>query len=301
MAHRVCAGVLTAVCACVLAGACEQQPGGSPAGTQPPATSQPPATKQPTQQPASRPGQPNQRDRIAEVVAKAIDKTHGGATLRTRSNLQCDVSLQAGGDSLQGKLTMQINGLGVRLDLADGSSMVFDGTTCWVAPSTSSIPAGAAVQRLLTWRSLIASPFMAGDSHVRTSFYRSAMVMGADVDGVNIEWRFGDHMPAQTLIGYSDSRKHEMSVIAGEALAGLLGLPTGDKAVHSVVFTDLKDFEGVSLPTTWWLYDWTESAGVRGDRLGTVTISNVRYPRVDEVVFTAPNGARRDRESPASP
>ncbi len=300
MVYRVSAGVLTAASACVLAGACEQQPGGSPAGNRPPTATQPPAATQP-RQPASRPGQPNQRDRIAEVVAKAIDKTHGGATLRTRSNLQCDISLQAGSDSLQGKLTMQINGLGVRLDLADGSSMVFDGTTCWVAPSTSSVPAGAAVRRLLTWRSLVAAPFMAGDSHVRTSFYRSAMVMGADVDGFNIEWRFGDHMPAQTLIGYSDSRKHEMSVIAGETLAELIGLPTGEKAVRSVVFTDPKDFEGVSLPTTWWLYDWTESAGVRGERLGTVTISNVRYPRVDEVEFNAPNGARRDSESPASP
>lgn len=256
--------------------------------------SAPPATA--PQQPATQPTSPDgRRDRAAEIIAAAVDKAHGGAQFRVRSILKCDVVVDAGERSFQGTLTMQTNDLATRLDLADGSVLVFDGSTCWVAPESNPMPEGAAVQRLLTWRSLMAAPFMARDSHVKVSFFRAAMVMGADVDGFRVDWRFGDHMPPQSLMAYSDARKRELSVVGCEALGTLLGMPDGEKGVRSVVFTDLQTIEGMLLPTTWWMYDWSEAAGVRGERLGTVTISNFRFLRADEADFSAPKGARRDR------
>lgn len=286
-----------AIASCgAFAAAIGQQSGAPPApATQPAAGSAP-------QQPATRPSGDGRRDRIAEIVAGAIDKAHGGAQFRMRAILQCDLTVEAGERSLQGKLTMQTNDLATRLDLADGSALVFDGSTCWVAPESNPLAEGAGVQRLLTLRALVAAPFMARDSHVKVSFYRATMVMGADVDGFRIDWRFGNHMPAQTLMGYSDARKRELSVLGCDALGGLLGLPEGEGGVRCVVFTDLQAFEGMLLPTTWWLYDWTEAAGVRGERLATVKIANVQFLRADAVQFTPPGGSRPDRPAgkPAS-
>jgi hypothetical protein len=68
-----------------------------------------------------------------------------------------------------------------------------------------------------------------------------------------------------------------------------------------VVFSDLTEQTGVTLPMTWLLYDWTEAAGVRGDALGSITLSNAQFLRSDEVEFSRPADAREiEKSAPAT-
>ncbi len=244
---------------------------------------QPPAGAPPVQ--PGRPTDQDRRDRIAEVIAKAIDQTHGGAAYRTHPVFQCELEMTAGDLTIAGKLSFQINSRGARLDMRDGSSIVFDGQACSVSPANSGLSEDVARLRLMTLRNLVASPFMTGDQHAKVSSFRASMVMGSDADAFKVQWPLIDAKAPPSLIAYAESRTHELTVIGCDSLASLLGLPVGEQAVRSVVFTDLTRIEGLLLPMTWWLYDWTEAATVRGERLGTVKISNVRFPKSGEVTF----------------
>lgn len=239
---------------------------------------------------ATRPAGDNRLDRIAEIVANAVDQKHGGEKYRAYSAMQCDIALSSGDVAYEGRLSFQINGQSARLDLKDGSAIVFDGQTCWV--SGNAVPDEVALKRLLALRRLLASPFIGRERDVKISGYRATMVIGSDADSYKVQWAaIGDEQPVE-LVAYAGVRTRMLSAIGCDALPSLLGLPDGEHAAKGIVFSDTQSVEGGMIPTTWTLYEWSNAAGVAGDAKGTIKISNAKYARGDEVNFAAPEGAR---------
>lgn len=248
----------------------------------PPAAHAPPAT--------TKPSGDGRLDRIAEIIANAVDQKHGGEKYRGHTIMQCDIAVESGDISYAGRLSYQVNGQAARLDMSDGSAIVFDGQQCWA--TGSAVPDEVALKRLMALRHLVAAPFMARDRGVRTFGYRATMVVGSDADSYKVEWAaIGKDSPVN-LVAYADVRTRMFSAIGSEAFPALLGLPDGEHAVKSIVFTDMQNIDGGVLPTTWTFYDWSDAAGVKGDAKGTGKITNTKFVRGDEVSFSAPEGAR---------
>jgi hypothetical protein len=59
-----------------------------------------------------------------------------------------------------------------------------------------------------------------------------------------------------------------------------------------ILFDELKDTDGVLLPSVWTYWKWSVETGVQGEALGTMKISNVSFVQPDETAFTPPSNAR---------
>lgn len=253
--------------------------------------------------PPERKVDPLRIDRIAEIIATYIDKTHGGDAFRNHTALQCDLALQAGDTKWNARLTVQINGRGTRMEVKDGTTIVSDGKSTWIAPAKAadSLPPGTATARLQAWRQMIAAPFAGGDHSVRCTSYRATMVAGRDADACKMTWTaIAAARPAAgpppTMLVYADARTHRIAALGGPDLPALLGLAGGAAAnARAVVFGDFETVENVILPTTWTLYDWSEAAGPKGETIGSVKVSGIRFLRGDEADFARPTDAREDQ------
>lgn len=277
--------IATGGCLCVLALSTVAGASESPAA--------PPAATQPTGD--------GRYDRIAEIVANAIDQKHGGNQFRTHAAAQCELSMAIGDVKFEGRLTFQINGQSVRLDLTDGSAAGYDGQRCWTAPAGEAGATAAACQRLQTLRRLIAAPFMSRLAGTRLSKYRAASVVGANADGWLAQWTIDPDARSVAVIAYADARTHRLIALGGDTLDEALGVPHPADAGLSVTYGDLAEVEGTLLPQTMTIYDWTEAAGPRGEALGTIKATQFRFVRGDAVSFEAPAPATRPSSSGANP
>jgi hypothetical protein len=78
----------------------------------------------------------------AGVYARRVEAVLGVRAWRKHEALSCDITITFGGRTmLQGRLLMETGGARTRLDLADGSTIVFDGAEAWVSPAEAEVPA----------------------------------------------------------------------------------------------------------------------------------------------------------------
>ncbi len=275
------------------------------APAQPPATQPAPPTPAPPAPPAppARGGINDKRDRIAEITAGLVAQTHGLAQWRTHAALQADVKMTFGEQSLEGLLTFQINGQGIRLQLTDGTTIGTDGKATWVSPAPSTMPIADATRLLHTFKMFAAAPVLVDDPGMKRVFYRSMHFMGQPSDtfklGLN-EGTIAAAVHGEWCMAYANQRSHQLEALANVSLPFTVAADAdGRTPTHVVVYGEMQKMEEVTLPSTWTVCAWTEAAGVKGQALGTGAASKMQFVRPEQALFDRPQGARTAH--PAAP
>lgn len=247
----------------------------SPAAPPSPATA--PAASKPT-------SEQQLRDRVAEILATAIDRQHGGDAWRQHAVALCDFTLVMGETRRAGRLAIATNRHATRIDFDDGVSLANDGGTITTSGPRAPSAESAAAQ-LFGWRRMFAAPFIARESNTQFSTYRATSIMGGDADSCIASSTTAPDSPDFVL--YADARTRVLKVVASEDLPSAVALPDSANLPRAIALSEPVTVEGATIPTVWTLFDWTTAAGMRGDALGTITISNLRFALTDQVHFTA--------------
>ncbi len=259
-------------------------------------------TTQPASQPSSQPGsrpvpatapdldERNRKPTLVEQIAAAHNQKAWGEheAVSFRMNMKFGEKLKMVAD-----ITYDYHGNRVRMEIAGGPTVVFDGETAWLSPSDAEFP--MARFHVLTWPYFFAAPFKLDDpgAHVvelgvRTQqgkpHYAAKMTFG---DGV------GDS-PDDWYILYANPAGHQLRAMSYIVTYGGTDVETAEKECHAITYDKFGIFNGVVLATKWEFFNWNEEEGIHGDPLGNATLSNVRFVEPADDLFVKPADARED-------
>ncbi len=260
-----------------------------------PATSHAQTTKPTTQPAAKRTTQPAEpHSQIAVAFAWRIARAHGKETWDQKQAVQADIVLEFGGNEmLNGTLIYDMHTSCARIELKDGTTLVFDGERAWVSPAEAQVP--MARFHLLTWSYFLAAPFKLSDpgSHLEASGTFPLEDKLVTTRKLTFDEGVGDASGDWYVI-YPDLATNRLAAMAYIVSYGK-SVEAAEEEPHAIVYHDYETIDGVTLSMRWTMHHWSAEKGPFGDPMGVVHVSNVTFIDVDETTFAKPDDAREDK------
>ena len=253
-------------------------------------------TSKPTTQPDAKPTtQPLEKPSpFMASFADKIEKAHGKKAWLEKKAVEADLVLEFGGnEALNCKLIYDMHTSKARMELKDGTILVFDGEHAWVSPSESQVP--MARFHLLTWSYFLAAPFKLRDpgTHLEPSGTLPINNIMSSTAKLTFDKGIGD-APDDWYIIYPELGTDQLTAMAYIVSYGK-DVAEAEKEPHAIVYHEYKDIEGVKLSTLWTMHHWSKKEGPHGDAIGKVKLSNTKFITPDKDAFTKPEDAREDK------
>jgi hypothetical protein len=226
-----------------------------------------------------------------------VERAHGADRWYSHDAVAAHIDVGFGGGKVvSGTFTFDPAVGKVRAELDNGTTIVFDGKTCWVAPADSDFP--GARFHVLTWPYFAATAFKLDDPGAQVRpldeplEYNGKPHLGAKL---TFSPGTGD-APDDWYILYVDPDNHWLRAMAYIVTYGKDGnkLAEAKAEPHAIVYDDYVRIGGALVSRRWTFYHWSQEAGIHGDPMGHVSLSNIRFVTPDEDTFIAPPGAREE-------
>jgi len=231
------------------------------------------------------------------AIVKSIEKAHNAADWRANQAVQADIVVNFGGRAaLQGVVTFSTDASRARIVRPDGSTVVFDGNTAWVAGGE--FP--RARFHVLTWPYFAAVPYKLADAGTQLTEQPPAPFNSAT--DLQPAWKLtfgpgtGD-APNDWYLLFPDPATGRLTAMAYIVTFDKT-LAEAEKDPHAIRYLDFRPVGGVPIPHRWTFHDYSHTTGISAAQIGDAVLSNVRFITPDANTFTAPAGAI---EAPLSP
>lgn len=248
---------------------------------------------QPTSQPAS---QPAQKAEPGGPLAQAIEAAHQAQRWRSHAAIRAKIALTFGGKKrFDAAMTLSPAADRTRLEIAGGPTLVFDGETAWISPAAAEFPRGRF--HVLTWPYFLAAPYKLADAGSQLRELGQAK-LDRELPAAKLTFSAGvGDAPDDWYVVFKD----EQDRLAGLSYIVTYGKePGAPEEPHAVVYEDHRDVEGVPVPHRWRFYNWSEGAGIEGEPIGEVLLSEVEFLSGDEADLFRPADDRRELKLPGA-
>ncbi len=231
--------------------------------------------------------------RLSDHYALLVEQAHGIRAWSSRPALAAELTINFGGNTmLQGELLMETTGGRSRIEMSDGTIMVFDGRDAWVSPADAGV--GMARFHLRTWPYFIAAPMKLRDPGSTLTTLGPKQMEGRTYVTARLTFDAGvGDTPEDWYIAYADPLTHRLH---GLAYVVTYGTPAqeAEKDPHYMSYESFKVIDGVTIATRLQSWSWSQEQGRHGDPLGEVTLSDIRFVTPAADAFDKPADARRD-------
>ncbi|GAA4319172.1 hypothetical protein GCM10023115_45450 [Pontixanthobacter gangjinensis] len=219
-----------------------------------------------------------------------IEEAHNKAAFMNQPAVAFDINLKFGGQTrLEGRVTMTTNSTKVRVDKADGSSIIYDGEKVFMSPDTSE--AKGARFDIFTWQYFFAMPFKLTDPGTVWEEQQPKMLDSISYDTAKLSFKsnIGDS-PDDWYVVYKDQETNRLKA-AAYIVTFSKEKEKAEEDPHAIVYSDFKSVENVDIATKWSFHNWNSEDGF-GEKLGEATISNIRFFDPKKDYFKAPEKAQ---------
>ncbi len=225
-------------------------------------------------------------------IVKPIEAAHNKEAYYANDAVKADLDVNFGGnDVLDGTMWFTPDTGKVRMELDNGTTVVWDGQACWVSPDVPDTGPGFRFH-VLTWPYFMAAPFKLSDPGThhelktgvalssKTSQNAAKLTFDAGVGDAPDDWYLVFKNPQD------------------DSLAALAYIVTYNKSAekaeedpHIIFYTDPVAVDGVVFATKWKFHAWREDVGVTGEPIGDATLSNIAFVTPPKGAFEKPDGA----------
>lgn len=250
---------------------------------------------QPATRPESRPATQPDRDSPSrsDAFARRIEHAHGIDSWQEQTAVAADIVIHFGGaDMFDGSMLYDHHSGRVRMEMEDGTVMVFDGEKAWITPEREMTPGPRF--HLLTWPYFLAAPFKLRDPGASLTLKASKQLLGEDFDTAQLTFAPGTgDTPDDWYVVYADPQTQRLKAMA---YIVTYGTPEeeAEKEPHVAVYEGEREIDGVHLSARWMFYHWNEEQGAHGEPIGEVKLSNIRFVDPEPGRFEKPSGATED-------
>ncbi|MEM6392807.1 MAG: hypothetical protein AAF797_08560 [Planctomycetota bacterium] len=239
--------------------------------------------------------QVNAQKMAPQDAVTLMEQTHGLEAYRQHAAVTADFAVTfPGAFEMSGTMTFDTPLGKARLDLADGSTVVFDGTTAHGKTADGSEPSPMLRFHVLTWPYFLAAPFKMSDPGVN---------LLPDDTGPPTQPAFFDSPEAKVTFdagtGDAPDDWYYLFVSDKGVLEGMSYIVTYNKPAEVaeqkpsiIVYDGNQTIDGVTFSTQWSFHFWDKTNGIdQTTTKGTATISNIRFITPEPDTFTAPEGS----------
>ncbi len=239
---------------------------------------------------------------FAEHFAAVVGTAHGIAAWRAQSAVAAQITVRFGGQLMvQGTLLCETQGGRVRMELADGTVLLFDGHDVWTHPANS--PFQGARFHVLTWPYFLAVPMKLRDPGAAlANLGVQPLDATRQLPAARLTFAPGTgDSPDDWYVIYLDPTTRRVAAMAYIVTFGR-DLAAAEKEPHAIAYEDWTEVNGVWFARKWGFFNWDPARGLVGEPLGQATLDDLRFVTPDPQAFVKPEGARLEPlPQPANP
>lgn len=233
----------------------------------------------------------------AAAFTAPIERAQGLAAWRGQPAVEAGLTIDFGGKTaLQGRLLFKTDMSASRLELADGTTLVWDGAHAWVSPAAAETH--GARFHLLTWPYFLSLPMKLSDPGARLAPLGERPLLGKSMPAARMTFAPGTgDTPDDWYVLYRDPESDRLAAVAYVVTYGK-SREQAEKEPHSLVYSDFETVGGVTLATRWTFYAWDAQQGVHGDPIGAGSLSGLTFLPPPAGAFDPPPDRREDALPP---
>jgi len=232
----------------------------------------------------------NDRTEPSVPIVRSMLDAHAVSAFRQKEAIAMDITLFWGGQQrMEARLTTLTNSGKIRMDRADGTSLIYDGEQVYLSPDTAQWP--RARFDIFTWHYFMMAPFKFNDPGTNWEDMGTMPLDSAHAQMPAAKLTFasgtGD-APDDWYITYQDTES--------ELLKGMAYIVTysatqeeAEEEPHAIEYSEYQSVDGIPVSREWHFRMWSEEAGM-GEQIGRAVISSVSF--VSNPDFSVPEGAK---------
>lgn len=220
-----------------------------------------------------------------------IEEAHNKPAFREHEMVSFHLNLKFGGKTrLDADIHMTTNSEKVRLDKADGSSLIYDGENVYLTPAQAE--ENGARFDIFTWQYFFSMPFKLTDPGTVWEEKPDRELAGKTYQTARLSFmaNTGDS-PDDWYLIYKDPNTNRL-----EAAAYIVTFNSkpeeAEKNPHMIVYSDYKMIEGVAFASKWKFYEWNQDKGI-GKQLGEAEVSDIRFSEMEKDLFNKPDDYKK--------
>lgn len=230
---------------------------------------------------------------IEHQMIRPIEKAHNIEAWHDTQALTATIDVNFGGQKMVdgANFIFETNGPKARMDMKDGTVVIFDGDEAYISP-VSANPPGARFH-VLTWPWFIVSPYKLRGEAINLSELGHHPLDGRQHRTVKMTFDPGTgDAPDDWYILYRDLDSGRLVAQAYIVSFGKTETEA-NKEPHAVWYKDYRPVNGMPIPMDWSFWNWDAGkGGIIGDAIGNAKLSNVRFVTPDTDTFEVPADAR---------
>jgi len=224
--------------------------------------------------------------------AELIESAHGLAAWQNQKAIQADITVNFGGKTyLSGTMLFDTSVGRVRMELANGTVLGFDGQDAWIFPTDATHP--SARFDLFTWPYFVAVPMKLRDPGTHLTDLSPLLLHQQPFPTAKLTFDSGvGDSPEDWYILYRHPNHHRLVTMAYIVTFGGKNIEEAEKEPHAITYAGFKTFDGVVISTIWKFWLWDRDQGVHGKALGQAVLSQIRFVQPAPDAFVMPANAR---------
>lgn len=223
-------------------------------------------------------------------MVAAMNEAHHVEDFKDKEVIAFDIELFFGGNKrLDGTVYAKTNSTGVRIERADGATLVYDGEQVYKTPADADWQ-GARFD-IFTWQYFFMAPFKFTDPGTNWEPMADATMDGETYACAKLTFEPGTgDAPDDWYIAYKDQETDRLQGLAYIVTFGGKEQEEAEVEPHGITYHDYETVDGVPIAKTWKFWLWTEEEGMKMDQtIGEATISNVRFVDAGDLFATPEN------------
>ncbi len=229
----------------------------------------------------------------AKKFARKMESAHGRFYWRDSRCLKANIVVRFNQNViLEGTLLTDRSAGKTRLDLIDGTTVVYDGRHVWVSPQDS--PLKRARFHALTWAYFVVAPFKLRDPGSILTSLPPQTLGGRAYHAAQLTFAPGvGDTPDDWYIVYADADAKQPYWLRAMAYIVTYGTAKADaeKEPHAITFDDFIKVRGVVLARRWTFRHWSLEQGVYGEPIGNARLTGLQLIPPDRNAFVKPQDA----------
>lgn len=226
------------------------------------------------------------------MFVKQLETAHAVDKFYKNEAIAFDINLTWGGEPrLKGRITSMTNSTKVKMEKADGSTIIYDGNDVYFSPDTAD--AGGARFAIFTWQYFVMAPFKYSDPGTNWEDMGKMKVSNDQVcEAAKLTFNSGvGDAPDDWYIAFRNPETNLTDGMAYIVTGGKKSQEEAEKRISAVTYHDYEVVNGVPIPMNmkFWYFDMEK--GLQNQK-GAATVSNIEFLTEEKANFEVPKNSK---------
>lgn len=220
-----------------------------------------------------------------------IEEAHKKGEFLSYKAISFDLEIFFGENSiLSGKITTLTDSTKTRLDIENGTSLIYDGDRVYLTPSDTDYE--RARFDMFTWSYFFLFPYKLSDPGTIWNEYENSDLNGKQYNTQKLSFENGiGDSPDDWYIVYSDNGTNLIKYSA-YIVTFTKSKQEAEKDPHAIEYTDYNKINGIPISTRWVFWGWDKEKGLT-EKIGYASIENINFiEEIEKNFFSEPENSR---------